>query len=174
MRKHLWVLGLVMTASVALAAGDAAVGADPSGSSPVPSAMPQPVGEPCEIVARPFDRGAIDLTGAWGDVDGDGVYYIRQEGSRIAWNGMNGRTLPPEQLGREWDNVAIGTLGDDGTITLDWFDVPRGAILGYGTLTLLVGADASGNVQIMKTGETGTGFATALFAPCAPPPITEE
>ena len=54
---------------------------------------------------------------------------------------MSDRARPAPELGRQWNNVAIGTLAADGTIEVNWMDVPRGGILGGGTLTLRAQAD---------------------------------
>jgi hypothetical protein len=147
-----------------------AVAAAESSPSPQPSPSPAPIGQACTFVSRPFDDSSIHLTGAWSAND-EGVYYIRQHGSDIAWNGMSNRLRPAPELGRDWNNVAIGTLGSDGTIKVNWMDVPRGNILGGGTLTLRVQADRFGNLEIVKTSETGTGFGGERFQPCQADPI---
>jgi hypothetical protein len=154
-------------------------GASPSqaGASPAvaaaASAVPSPVQVPSKggtCVAAPlkFDpSAAIDLTGAWAG-DDYGIYYVRQLGKVIWWNGMSQREEPPGLLGRDWDNVGHGEINDDLTITADWADVPRGATPGYGTVTFKIGADSAGNIQITKTSETGTGRGDTRWSRCEP------
>jgi hypothetical protein len=160
MRRFRSVLSLVTDTGLAALQGATALSADPT-PAPTPA-----VGEICKLDARPFDPANIHLTGPWAGND-DGFYYIRQVGSSIAWNGMNERSGLAADLGRDWNNVALGTLGEDGIINVDWMDVPRGEILGGGTLTLRAGADAAGNLRIVKVSETGTGFGADVFTPCA-------
>ena len=124
------------------------------------------VAEECVPDPRTFTPGApLDLTGLWAGDDG-GVYYVRQLGSVIWWSGMSGRDQPPASLGRAWNNVGRGELGNDLTIVSDWVDVPRGGIQGHGTVILKIGPDAAGNLQITKQSETGTGRGDTLWTPC--------
>ena len=160
MRRSRSVLALITVTGFAALQGPAAWGADPT-PAPTPA-----LGEICTPDARPFDPADIHLTGPWAAND-DGVYYIRQVGSSIAWNGMSDRSGLAANLGRDWNNVAIGTLGEDGIIELDWMDVPRGQVLGGGTLTLRVEADPAGNLRIVQVSQTGTGFGGEVFTPCA-------
>lgn len=143
----------------------------PVSSSPVAAPTPQPtpvVGAVCSPHPIRFDPTAtIDLTGAWAGDDG-GIYYVRQRGTVIWWNGMSSRDDPPTALGREWNNVGRGEIGKDLSITSDWVDVPRGGISGYGTVLFQIGPDAAGNVQITKTSETGTGRGDSVWTRCAP------
>ena len=83
-------------------------------------------GDDCAETQRPFVPDAIRLTGPWAADDG-GVYYIRQIGNHVWWNGMSDRLGDAKDFGRSWNNVAMGTLDDDGTITLDWADVREAA-----------------------------------------------
>src|SRR5262245_1749251 len=106
-------LAIAAFAVVALAQTGAAAAQD---ATPTPTKAP--IGQECTFAHRPFDPKSIHLTGAWGANDA-GVYYIRQHGSDVAWNGMSNRLLPPSELGRDWNNVAIGKLGSDGVIQLD-------------------------------------------------------
>jgi hypothetical protein len=149
-----------------------AAGASPSiaaATSAVPSANPSPaVGAVCTLTPVKFDPTArIDLTGAWAGNDG-GIYYVRQRGNVIWWNGMSSRNDPPESLGRNWNNVGRGEINADLTIVADWADVPRGLIDGYGTVTFKVGADGAGDVQITKMSETGTGRDDTTWSRCEP------
>jgi len=139
----------------------------------VNSAAPSPVaieaaGGTC--VRRPlkFDPAAnIDLTGAWAG-DDDGIYYVRQLGKVIWWNGMSQRDDPPGLLGRDWNNVGRGEIKDDLTIVAEWADVARGQAEGYGTVNFKIGPDSAGNIQITKTSETGTGRGDTKWTRCQP------
>ena len=70
------------------------------------------------------------IAGDWNGNDG-GKYYIRQIGNRIWWYGERAPTSPA------WSNVAEGYIQGN-IIELDWADVPKGGIWGYGHLTLEV------------------------------------
>ena len=140
-------------------------------SSPAASASPSPspkapVAAPCQARTLAFDGAKTDLTGAWLAND-EGIYYLRQLGKDLWWSGMSGQAGPAASLGRDWNNVAHGTIGDDLTIKLDWADVPRGQVMGNGTLTWVI-EEKDGNTRLRKTAETGTGFGGALFTPCGP------
>jgi hypothetical protein len=124
------------------------------------------VGAVCTPTPIKFDPKAIDLTGAWAGDDG-GVYYVRQRGTVVWWNGMSSRDDPPVGLGREWNNVGRGEIKDL-TIASDWVDVPRGGIAGYGTVNFKIGPDSAGNLQITKTSETGTGRGDTVWTRCTP------
>lgn len=177
-------MGRCIVAAVVACLTLAACGTSPTGESPsatgaapsaspvasVAAATPTPsrvAAAPCEKRTLAFDPAKVQLTGAWLAND-DGVYYIRQIGNKVWWNGMSGQAGRPESLGREWNNVAAGELKSDLTIDLDWADVPRGGILGDGTLKFKVEATADGNTQLTKVSETGTGFGGEIFSPCAP------
>lgn len=108
----------------------------------------------------------MDLTGAW-SADDDGIYYLRQLGKTLWWSGMSGRSGPPSGLGRDWNNVATGEIKDDLTIDLDWADVPRGRVMGSGTLVWKIVDDGTGNARLTKLSETGTGFGGSQFTPCS-------
>jgi hypothetical protein len=130
-------------------------------ASPSPSAA---VAVNCEKDPKGFDPKKFDLTGAWLG-DDDGIYYLRQVGSVVWWNGMSERAGTPARLGRDWNNVGRGEIKDL-SIAVDWADVPRGGILGGGTMNLKVGDDGSGHIQIVKVSETGSGFGNTLWTPC--------
>lgn len=117
-------------------------------------------------MSKPFDPNDIDLTGPWAGDDG-GIYYLRQVGSFVWWNGMSERAGSPSAFGREWNNVARGEINGL-EIDVEWADVPRGEILGEGTLHLSIEDDGSGSIQIVKVSETGTGFGNSLWTPCTP------
>jgi hypothetical protein len=149
------------TASVAVAS------AAPSATS-APTTRPSPVvAARCTPTPLKFDPKAIDLTGAWAG-DDDGIYYLRQRGTTISWNGMSDRNGLPSLLGHEWNNVGRGEIQKDLSIAIDWADVPRGGIDGYGTMNLKIGPDSAGNIQITKVSETGTGFGNTVWTRCQP------
>jgi hypothetical protein len=109
----------------------------------------------------------VDLTGPWLG-DDEGIYYLRQLGKTLWWSGMSGQPGRPQDLGRDWNNVATGQIADDLTIHLDWADVPRGQVMGNGTLVWKIEDDGTGNVRLSKVSETGTGFGGGRFTPCGP------
>jgi hypothetical protein len=131
-----------------------------------PSAAPQTFA--CEPRDLTFDSKSMNLTGAWIADDG-GLYYLRQIRNDLWWQGMNGaKTGNEATLGKEWNNVLHGTIGHDLRIQADWADVPRGEILGHGTLTLQVVEEKDGMATIRKLDETGTGFGGDVWKPCTP------
>lgn len=132
-----------------------------------PSPSPSPaVAAACDKAPLAFNASGVDLTGAWAG-DDDGVYYLRQVGSVVWWNGMSGRAGSPSDLGRDWNNVGRGEI-DGLTVHVEWADVPRGGILGDGTLNLKIEDDGTGNVRIVKVSEAGAGFGNTLWTPCKP------
>jgi hypothetical protein len=130
------------------------------------ASQPAAVAVSCDLAPKPFDPSDIDLTGAWAGDDG-GIYYLRQLGSVVWWNGMSGRDARPIDLGRDWNNVGRGVINGL-QIDVEWSDVPRGEIFGNGTLILNIQDDGTGNIQIVKVGETGTGFGNEVLTPCSP------
>ena len=161
-------LFVLLGIALSLAACAASPSPEASASPSIAAAASEPplVGAECDITPIPFDPDNIDLTGAWAGDDG-GIYYLRQEGSIVWWNGMSGRSLSPENLGRQWNNVARGEISGT-TINVEWADVPRGQILGEGTLTLEIGHDGTGYVQIVKVSDTGSEFDGVTWTPCTP------
>ena len=159
------------TSSPALVAAAASVAASSAPSAPIvtPASTPQPsqpVAAECEPSVIPFDATApIDLTGTWAGDDG-GVYFVRQLDDVVWWNGMSSRDGPPADLGRDWNNVGRGILGDDLRIVADWSDVPRGGVGGHGTVTFQVGSHPTGDLEILKIEETGTGRGDTRWTPC--------
>jgi hypothetical protein len=153
-------------AAPAAASAPASDASGTDASSPKPTPSPTEAQTPCGARVLAFDGAKTDLTGSWLGND-NGIYYLRQLGTDLWWNGMSGQVGQPALMGREWNNVAHGTIADDLTITLDWADVPRGDILGHGTLTWVI-EEVDGSTRLRKTGETGTGFGGALFTPCGP------
>jgi hypothetical protein len=132
-------------------------------ASPSPSAA---VAASCEKAPKPFDANHVDLTGAWAG-DDDGIYYLRQLGSVVWWNGMSGRAGNPAGLGRDFNNVGRGQIKAL-KIEVEWADVPRGGILGNGTLSLSIEDDGTGNIKIVQVSQTGTGFGNNVWTPCTP------
>jgi hypothetical protein len=120
----------------------------------------------CALTPKPFDPTDIDLTGTWAGDDG-GVYYLRQLGSIVWWNGMSDRDGSPLDLGRGWNNVGRGVINGL-QIDVEWSDVPRSESAGYGTLSLNIQDDGTGNIQIVKVSETGLGFGNEIWTPCSP------
>ncbi len=132
------------------------------------TATPSPiVAATCVPTPVPFDAAALDLTGAWAGDDG-GIYYVRQQEQLIWWNGMSSRDDAPLRLGRDWNNVGRGEIQDDLTIVADWIDLPRGQVDGGGTVTLKIGPDAAGDIEITKVSETGSGRGDTIWTTCTP------
>ena len=80
---------------------------------------------------------------------------------------MSERGGSPSALGRDWNNVGRGQIKAL-VIDVEWADVPRGGILGNGTMNLKIEDDGTGNVRISKVSETGSGFGNTLWTPCKP------
>jgi hypothetical protein len=116
-------------------------------------------------MAKPFDPTAMDLTGAWAGDDG-GIYYLRQLGSVLWWNGMSTREGNPFDLGREWNNVGRGVINGL-EIDVEWSDVPRSESAGYGTLHLSIQDDGTGNIQIVKRPAEEDNFGNFVWTPCS-------
>ena len=133
-------------------------------STPKPTTA---IGAPCEPNPRTFDATRFNLTGAWAG-DDDGIYYLRQVDKVLWWNGMANRSGDPSILGRDWNNVGRGEVKDDLTIAMEWADVPRGGILGGGTMTLKIEADSKGNIQLRKVAEATGEFGNNLWTLCFP------
>ncbi len=120
----------------------------------------------CNVASVPFDPNHIELTGAWAGDDG-GIYYIRQLGSVVWWNGMSDREASPLALGRGWNNVGRGEINGL-EIEAEWADVPRsGGELGHGALTIDIQDDGTGNTELLTVDETG-GFGNISWMPCEP------
>jgi hypothetical protein len=119
----------------------------------------------CASVPKPFSASNINLTGAWAG-DDNGVYYLRQLGSVLWWNGMSERDGSPLNLGRVWNNVGRGEINGL-QIDVEWADVPRSQDTGQGTLKLNIQDDGTGNIQIVTVDQTG-GFGNHVWTPCSP------
>jgi diacylglycerol O-acyltransferase / trehalose O-mycolyltransferase len=122
--------------------------------------------ESCEDAGVPFDEQDLRLTGRWSADDG-GVYYIRQVGDQIWWNGMSGREGPSKDLGRDFDNVAHGTLKGV-VLGLEFADVPRGNVHGHGRLSIRAEADDAGELRLRRV---SGDFGGTIFTPCEPEPV---
>jgi|GEM_PF-1533900 len=141
-------------------------GAGPTGVCTTPSGFPPGENE-CECAG-------LDLSGTWAGNDG-AIYYLRQIGHELWWAGLsvdspNG--VNDLQWGIRFANVFQGQISN-GTVSGDWADVPRGAILNSGTLTLAVSTNS-----IQRQSETGgfgasswTRIAHVAPAPDIPPVI---
>src|ERR1700675_1823270 len=91
------------TVAPSSSAGQASHAAAPSASAAAATARPSPaVAAKCDKAPKAFDANHIDLTGPWAG-DDDGIYYLRQIGSVLWWNGMAGRAGSPADLGRDWN-----------------------------------------------------------------------
>lgn len=162
-------ISVLLGATLALAACGTSA---PLSASPQASATSDPVSQPfefpavvCAFLPKPFDPTDIDLTGAWAG-DDDGIYYVRQIGPVIWWNGMSERDGSPMDLGRDWNNVGRGVINGL-QIDVEWTDVPRGGVLNNGTLVLNIQDDGTGDIQIVTVGDPGN-FGNRVWTPCAP------
>jgi hypothetical protein len=170
-RRMFAVVGvaLLVAACGSTSPSQAGTGASP-GTDPAPSvvaaaaASTPAVGAVCDKAARAFDPTKIDLTGKWAGDDG-GIYFLRQLGTIVWWNGMADRAGRPEQLGHAWNNVARGEI-DGPSIDVSWADVPRGGILDGGTMKLKIEDDGTGNVRIVKVSEQTGDFGNKTWTPC--------
>jgi hypothetical protein len=114
---------------------------------PPPQQQPPPTTPP--IATLP----SLALTGVWQANDG-GTYYLRQIGDVLWWNGMSGGND-----GRTFDNVFRGTItSTTNTIAGEWADVPRGTIMGSGTLGLKI----INPTTLQKVSQTG-GFGATTW-----------
>jgi hypothetical protein len=137
-----------------------------SASNEQASKPPELVAVICVPAPTPFKPTGFDLTGAWAGDDG-GIYYLRQIGSVVWWNGMAGRDRSPFDLGRDWNNVARGVINGL-RIDVETSDVPRGGALFNSTLVLNIQDDGAGNIEIVKTREVKGEFGNSLWTPCRP------
>jgi hypothetical protein len=118
-------------------------GLDPGGLS-----SREPV-ETCVPGQVPFDADHIQLTGRWMADDG-GMYYIRQIDDAVWWNGMSDYEQRYGEMGRDWNNVAHGTLDGD-LIRMQFADVPHGNIWGDGDLLVRVEPTLDGSTRLRRT-----------------------
>lgn len=136
------------------------VGVGSSGACTTPPGFP-PGEKQCECMG-------LDLNGTWAGNDG-AIYYLRQTGQELWWAGLS--VDSPEgvndlQWGLRFANVFQGKFAN-GVVSGDWADVPRGASLNSGTLTLTVSANS-----IQRQSETGGfgGSSWTRIAHVAPAP----
>jgi hypothetical protein len=105
----------------------------------------------------------VRLTGIWSANDG-ATYWIRQVGACVWWAGFSG-PLDSPTMGKSFSNVLFGAIWTSSTTgrtyvrSAQWADVPRGGILGTGTLTLLVRSTR----QLVKSSSTGSGFSGTVW-----------
>lgn len=130
-----------------------------------PSPAPELLAVICRPAPMPFDPTDFDLTGAWAGDDG-GIYYLRQLGSVVWWNGMSGRDRSPLDLGRDWNNVARGVINGL-RIDAEGSDVPRAGAVNSGTLVLNIQDDGSGHIELVLVGGTWE-FGNNVWTPCEP------
>lgn len=80
-----------------------------------------------------------NLTGTWAATDG-GIYYIRQIGNQVWWAGFSTSYisgLGDLHKGLLFTDLFQGTLSGN-TLTGNFIDVPKGQMLTYGPLTLMI------------------------------------
>ncbi len=95
-----------------------------------------------------------NLSGYYYANDG-GHYYVRHIGNQIYWFG--------EHPSGNWANVFKGTV-EGKTISGSFYDVPKGRIAGYGSLTLSVGCFGSGFTKL-----TGNNFGGSVWTKTTKP-----
>jgi hypothetical protein len=61
---------------------------------------------------------------------------------------MSGLGGPADLAGRNWSNVATGSLDEDLVLTIEWADVPRARSTSTGTVWAQAEADAAGILQL--------------------------
>jgi hypothetical protein len=97
------------------------------------------------------------LTGTYRADDG-GIYYLQRSGNTLWWAGMSLDTGLSAELqwhrGLTFTNVYQGTINPDNTVVGQWSDVPRGATLSGGALTLRIGT-SGGVTQLTRLAVTG-------------------
>jgi hypothetical protein len=107
--------------------------------------------EPARLTPDEPPKPPFSLTGVWQANDG-GTYYLRHIGyNTLWWNGMSGGND-----GRSFNNVFKGTItwGTTNTVNGEWADVPRGTIMGYGTLNLKITSPTT----LQKVSQFGSNF----------------
>lgn len=80
-----------------------------------------------------------NLTGTWAATDG-GIYYLRQIGNQVWWAGFSTSYisgLGDLHKGLLFTDLFQGTLSGN-TLTGNFIDVPKGQMLTYGPLTLMI------------------------------------
>jgi S-formylglutathione hydrolase FrmB len=158
------VVATALLLATAVPATSRAGGDDPLVPGPAPTPL-QPV-QGCTPAKVPFDPDKLELTGAWSADDG-GIYTIRQVGDKLWWDGRSDRLQRNGPAGRDWENVASGTI-KNGTIGLDWADVPSSNTLGTGKLLIRPQKDPDGNLQLVAISHPD--FGGSVWTPCQPEP----
>jgi hypothetical protein len=159
------LLGAILALAACGATATPSASVQASATKEPASQAPELFAVVCQPGPKAFDPNNLDLTGAWAGDDG-GIYYLRQLGSVLWWNGMSGRDDSPLDLGRDWNNVGRGVISGL-QIDVEWSDVPRSESLGNGNLILNIQDDGTGNIQIVTVSEGG-GFGNRVWTPCAP------
>ena len=149
-----------MALLMGLTLGGVAVAQESSPAGPVVETID------CGPDPRPFDASDVDLTGTWKD-QGDGIYYVAQYDDTVWWSAMSGLGGPADLAGRNWSNVATGSLDEDLVLMIEWADVPRAHSTATGTVWAQAEADAAGNLQLRLIRDTG-GSGVSLWTPCSP------
>jgi diacylglycerol O-acyltransferase / trehalose O-mycolyltransferase len=121
--------------------------------------------ETCAPAQVPFDADHIQLTGRWMADDG-GMYYISQVDDTVWWSGMSDYEQRYGEMGRDWNNVAQGTL-DGELIRMQFADIPHGNVWGHGDLLVRVEPTLDDSIQLRRT---SGNFGGTIFTPCAPEP----
>ena len=105
-----------------------------------------------------------DLTGIWGADDG-GLYYVHQDGLAVWWAGFsNDYGL---ENGLSFCNVFSGVLKSN-EVSGQWADVPRGATMSFGTLSLMAEFNADGSpAKMLGIDQTGGFSGTAWTFLCS-------
>jgi hypothetical protein len=88
-----------------------------------------------------------DLTGVWRS-DDHGTYYLRQSGNKLSWYGERSKNSPA------WSNVYWAEINGN-RIKGRWVDVPKGRVMGRGTLRLKIRHNGNVLVAVQKTGGFG-------------------
>jgi hypothetical protein len=102
------------------------------------------------------------LTGTYRADDG-GIYYVQRSSNTLWWAGMSLDKEPSAEVqwhrGLDFTNVFRGTINSDNTVSGEWSDVPRGASLDGGTLSIRF-SNSGGVTQFTRIAATGNFRAT--------------
>jgi hypothetical protein len=158
-------LGLILALT---ACGTLSPSASPhaSATNEPPSQLGELPAVVCVSAPIRFKSSGFDLNGAREGNDG-GVYYLRQIGSVVWWNGMSGRDSGAVNIGRDWNNVARGVISGL-KIDVDGADVPRGGSTGGGRLVLKIQGDEDGNIEMVMVVDDWGEFGSSVWTPCRP------
>ncbi|WP_373548111.1 hypothetical protein [Haliscomenobacter sp.] len=102
--------------------------------------------------SRPMQPGSGALTGVWDCNDGAAT-YVREDGANFLFfsEARNNGTRPG------FSNLYVGRRSGN-TITGTWVDVPKGTLLGNGTMTLRVESDT----RFVRT-DAGSGYGGSVW-----------